>query len=64
MLPKSEQTHRVDMQESEPVEYTLFKESSHTKEPLMVDVVVNGQSLQMELDTGASILLISEYQYK
>ena len=52
------------MQESEPVEYTLFKGSSHTNEPLMVDVVVNGQSLQMELDTGASILLISEYQYK
>ena len=64
MPPKSEQTHRVDIQESEPVEYTLFKVSSHISEPLMVDVAVNGQSLQMELDTGASILLISEYQYK
>ena len=40
--PKSEHTHRVDTQESEPVEYTLFKVSSHTIEPLMVDVAVNG----------------------
>ena len=30
----------------------------------MVDVTLNGQSLQMELDTGASVSLMSEYQYK
>ena len=30
----------------------------------MVDLTINEQSPQMELDTGASILLISEYQYK
>ena len=64
MPPKSEQTHRVDIQESKPVEYILFKESLHTSEPLIVDVAVNGQSLQMELDTGASISLISGCQYK
>ena len=57
---KSEQTHRVDIQESELVEYALYIVSSHTNKPLMVDVTVNGQSLQMELDTCASISL-SEY---
>ena len=62
--PKSEQTHRVDIQESEPGEYTLFKVSSHTSKPVMVDVTINEQPLQMELDTGASISLISEHQYK
>ena len=59
---KSEQTHRVDTQESEPTEYTLFTVSSH--EPLMVNLLIKGQSLQMELDIGASVCLISEYLYK
>ena len=52
------------MQESEPVEYTLCKVSSHTSKPVTVDLMINEQSLQMELDTGASISLISEQQYK
>ena len=30
----------------------------------MVDLMINEQSLQMELDTGAFISLISEHQYK
>ena len=64
VLPKSEQTHRVDTQESEPVEYTIFKVSSHTSKPVMVEVTINEQPLQMELDTSASISLISEHQYK
>ena len=54
------------MQEKEPeaAEYTLFTVSSQKNVPLMVNLTVNGQSLQMELDTGASVSLISEQQYK
>ena len=32
--------------------------------PVMVDLMINEQSLHMELDTGASISLISEYKFK
>ena len=38
---KSEQTHRVDTQESEPTEYTLFTVSSHANEPLMVNLLIS-----------------------
>ena len=68
---KSEKTHKVegydpdaDEQESDTTEYRLFTVSSQGNAPLVVEFTVNGQPLQMELDTGASISLISEQQYK
>ena len=53
----------MDAQEPEAAEYTLFTVSSQKNAPLMVNLTVNGQSLQMELDMGASVSLISEQQY-
>ena len=68
---QSEKTHKVeshdlDADEPEPdaAEYKLFTISSHENAPLMIEFLANGQPLQMELDTGASISLISEQQYK
>ena len=68
---QSEETHKVeshdlDADEPEPdaAEYKLFTISSHENAPLMIEFIANGQPLQMELDTGASISLISEQQYK
>ena len=64
---QSEKTHKVeshdlDANEPEPntVEYKLFTISSHENAPLMIEFIANGQPLQMELDTGASISLISK----
>jgi len=54
----------MDAQEPEAAEHILFTVSSQKNVPLMVNLTVNGQSLQMELDTGASVSLISEQQYK
>ena len=68
---KSEKTHKVegydpdaDEQESDTTEYRLFTVSSQENAPLVIEFTVNGQPLQMELDTGESISLISEQQYK
>ena len=68
---KSEKTRKVegydpdaDEQESDTTEYRLFSVSSQENAPLVIEFTVNGQPLQMELDTGASISLISEQQYK
>ena len=68
---QSEKTHKVeshdlDADEPEPdaAEYKLFTISSHKNAPIMIEFLANGQPLQMELDTGASISLISEQQYK
>ena len=63
MRHKSENTHKVDMQEPDATEYRLFTVSSQTSAPLMIKLIVNGQPLQMELDTGASVSLISEQEY-
>ncbi len=34
--------------------------SNGSSKPLMVLVQINGEGLEMELDTGASVLLVSE----
>ena len=41
-------------------EYTLYQVSNGSSKPLMVLVQINGEGLEMELDTGASVLLVSE----
>ena len=67
----SEKTHKVDVHdpdaeghELDTTEYRLFTVSSQENAPLVIEFAVNGQALKMELDTGASISLISEEQYK
>ena len=67
----SEKTHKVDVHdpdveghELDATEYRLFTVSSQENAPLVIEFAVNGQALKMELDTGASISLISEEQYK
>ena len=40
---------------------TSHTTSDNLDKPVMIDLIINEQSLKMELDTG---LLISEYQYK
>ena len=63
MRRKPENTHKVDVQEPDAAEYRLFTVSSQTSASLMIKLIVNGQPLQMELDTGASVSLISEQEY-
>ena len=49
------------------IEYSLYKISSKQEsKPLQVEVVINGQPLTMELDTGAAVTLVSEetFQHK
>ena len=66
----SEKTHKVDVHdpdaeghELDATEYRMFTVSSQKNAPLVIEFAVNGQALKMELDTGASISLISEEQY-
>ncbi len=43
-----------------PPEYTLNSIPDHKSQPIEVTVFVNGTDLQMEVDTGAALSLISE----
>ena len=42
---------------------TMYPLKTTSVKPIWVSVVINGQSLDMELDTGASVSLISESTY-
>lgn len=42
------------------MQYELFHLKSGSSKPLQVKVVVNGKELAMEIDTGASVSLLSE----
>ena len=42
---------------------TMYPVKMTSAKPIRVSVVINGQSLDMELDTGASVSLISESTY-
>ena len=59
-------SHKIDVydpQELNTTEYRHFTVSSQENTPVVIEFALNGQPLQMELDTGASISLISEQQY-
>ena len=61
-----EHANRVDEEssEEEPEQpYTLYRISSGSTKPILVGVTINGIDLEMELDTGASVSLISEETY-
>ena len=44
--------------------YMLFSLSGRRTPPIMINVLLNGQKLAMELDTGAAVSLISESVYQ
>ena len=60
--PPKEQTNRVDNNSEDESDeaYTMYRVSSGSSKPLMVRLTINGQQLEMELDTGASVSLMSE----
>ena len=46
-------------------EYSLYQVGSkQASKPLQVEVVINGQPLSMELDTGAVVTLVSEETFQ
>ena len=67
---RGEQTHTIQEDWEEPVEsttpvevYDLYPVQGKNRCPYMVQVVINGAPLLMEVDTGASMSLISESTY-
>ena len=42
--------------------FPLFHVGSQTAKPITVDVEIEGQTVQMEVDTGAAVSLITEQQ--
>ena len=66
MQPRDKQRDVKNLQEEESVpEYTLFSiGDGEGREPLEVDLEVDGLTLRMELDTGASLSLISKSIFK
>ena len=49
--------------DQETEETFAIRKTTDRSKPIMVEVEVNGKTLQMELDTGASVSLISEQTY-
>ena len=61
-----EQAHHVDREtrdSEESDEYNMYRVSSGSSKPLMVTVKLNGVDTEMEVDTGASVSLISEEKF-
>ena len=56
-MPKREQTLNVQ-------EYTLFQASDQSTAPIRTTIKINQRELQMEVDTGASVSLVSEATWK
>ena len=72
---RTRKTHYVEDQRSNSNEheqptwtddstYNLFTIAGSGQEPLLVEVTVNGSPVQMELDTGASLSLLSNSTYE
>ena len=62
---KQEQAHHImeDRSEDDSEEYTLHRVSSGTSKPLIVTVKLNSVDMEMEVDTGASVSIISEEKF-
>ena len=56
-------THHVTAVEQED-SYTLFNINGLGHQPFYVTLSVHGEQLQMELDTGAAVSVMSEQTYK
>ena len=61
---KHEQAHSVNKEDDNEEAYTMYHISSKSTKPVMVNVMVSGQQMEMELDTGASVTLMSEESFK
>ncbi len=48
------------MSDSSGEEYRIHKVEDHSFAPIEVQIVVNGHTLTMELDTGAAVSVISD----
>ena len=64
-----EQTNRIDEEGSAQSdesdrEYALYRVSSGSAKPILVSVTLDGISMEMELDTGASVSLVSEETFQ
>ena len=58
-----EQTNRINDEgttDEDDQEYALYRVSSGSSKPILVPVTLDGVSMEMELDTGASVSLVSE----
>ena len=55
-----EDSHKVGLEDST---YSLYKMTPRKCDPIMTMVTANGVELKMEIDTGASVSIISEYTY-
>ena len=63
-----EQTNRIDEESSadddDDQEYALYRVSSGSSKPILVPVTLDGVHMEMELDTGASVSLVSEETFR
>ena len=65
--PKNEQANHIEQttdSSEDDVEYTLYHINSGSNQPLVVDVKLNGIAHPMEVDTGASVSLMSEESFQ
>ena len=59
--PQKEQANCVDeKRDDDSDEYEMYQVSSDKTQPLVIPVKINGVDIDMELDTGASVSLVSE----
>ena len=60
----TKQTHQVTVDDSADQSYTMFNMPSTRTKPIQTSVNVEKQDIQMEVDTGAALSIISERVYK
>ena len=60
----SQQANRVDASLSSDEEYQLYTVRSRSMKPLIVNLELDGVSTSMEVDTGASVSIVSEDHFK
>lgn len=61
---QQEQTHQVVAELSDEEEYAMYRIGSKATKPLIVGVKLNGIMTAMEVDTGASVSIMSEESFK
>uniref|UniRef100_A0A8C2FFT4 Gypsy retrotransposon integrase-like protein 1 n=2 Tax=Cyprinus carpio TaxID=7962 RepID=A0A8C2FFT4_CYPCA len=61
--PHSKTHHIGEAEQEETCSYSMFNLSESRSDPLYATIQVNGASLKMEIDTGASASIISEETY-
>lgn len=59
-----DQAHRVDADLPADEEYPMYIVRNRTTKPLIADVTLNGVSMKMEVDTGASVSIMAEENFQ